>query len=83
MLVVLRPPDYITDDQGSNYVSLEILVHLDAAGVTLLGAPIENPGTIGVVERYYAPLRAAYERISGIWGSIFATKIVSVWPLLH
>lgn len=36
---------------------------LDAAGVVLEEATVENPGTIGIVERYHAPLRCAYKTL--------------------
>ena len=62
-LVYIGPPDHLSVDQGSNYISREMRANLEAAGVTLHEAPVENPGTIGVVERYHAPLRAAYFKI--------------------
>lgn len=31
--------------------------NLETAGITLHEAPVENPGTIGTVERYHVPLR--------------------------
>lgn len=48
-------------EQGSYYISQELKGNLEAADINLVEAPIENPGTIGIVERYQAPLRAAYE----------------------
>lgn len=36
---------------------------MEAALLQLKEAPIETPGAIGVVERYHAPLRVAYEKI--------------------
>ena len=36
---------------------------MTAAGISLEEAPIENPGSIGIVERYHAPLRAAFQKI--------------------
>lgn len=50
-------------DQGSAYISKEMRPNFQVAGVTLHEALIENPETIGVVEFYHAPLRAAYEKI--------------------
>lgn len=35
----------------------------EASGVGLKEEPIENPGSIDKIERYHAPLRAAYEKI--------------------
>lgn len=62
-LTYLGPPDFLWVDQGSSYVSTEMMGNLEAAVVTLREAPIESPGTIGVVERYHAPLKAAYRKI--------------------
>lgn len=62
-LVYMGPPDFLMVDQGTNYTSQELRGNLDAHGITLQEAPIETPGAIGTVERYHAPLRAAYERI--------------------
>lgn len=56
---IYGPPDYLVVDQGSAYVSAEMKATFEADGVKMRQAPIENPGTIGVVERYYAPLRRA------------------------
>lgn len=62
-LVYIGPPDHLTVDQGSSYVSREIRAILEADGVTLQEAAIENLGAIGTVERYHAPLRAAFMKI--------------------
>lgn len=35
----------------------------EEAGITLDEAPIKNPGSIGVVELYHAPLRCADEHL--------------------
>lgn len=45
----IGPPDHITVDQGTNYISKEMRTELDAVGVILKKAPIENPGNIGTV----------------------------------
>lgn len=34
-----------------------------AADITIMKAPIENPGIIGLFERYHAPLRQAFNTI--------------------
>lgn len=62
-LVYVGPPDHLSVDQGTKYVSKEMRENLAAEGVTLHEAPVENPGTIGTVERYHAPLRSAYNKI--------------------
>lgn len=62
-LTCLGPPDHLSVDQGSNYISREMRETLDVAGVRLGEARVENHGSIGVVRRYHAPVRASYERI--------------------
>lgn len=59
----LGPPDFLRVDQGSNFVSKEFLDLSEAEGITVLQAPIESPSTMSHVERYHAPLRAAYNKI--------------------
>lgn len=61
--VYLGPPDFLSVDQGTAYVSQEMKGYLDAEGITMKEAPIETPGAIGIVERYHAPLRAAFDKI--------------------
>lgn len=63
----MGPPDFLSIDQGSGYVSKEFRSKAEAAGIRLSEAPIENPGSIGIVERYHAPLRRAYQKI---WKSL-------------
>lgn len=67
-LVYLGPPDFLRVDQGSNFVSSEFKSSAFADGITLLKAPVESPETMTHVERYHAPLRAAYLKIK------FSTK---------
>lgn len=59
----LGPPDYLAVDQGSSYISSEFKTKAAAEGIVLKEAPIENPGSIGTVERYHAPLRASFTKI--------------------
>lgn len=63
ILAYMGPPGHLAIDQGSNYISKEFRDNATAAGISIMEAPIENPGTIGVVERYHAPLRRAYNTI--------------------
>ena len=63
ILAYMGPPDYLYVDQGSSYISKEMRANAEAAGIELKEAPIENPGSIGTVERYHAPLRRAYNKI--------------------
>lgn len=57
------PPDIFHVDQGSAYISKEMRSNMETYGVRIREAPIETPGSIGIVERYHGPLRAAFERI--------------------
>lgn len=61
--VYLGPPDHITDDQGTGYISKEMKQNMSASVVTLRESQIENAGTIGTVLKYNSPLRAAYDKI--------------------
>lgn len=61
--VYLGPPDYLRIDQGSNFVAKHFRDSADADGISILEAPIECPNTMSHVERYHAPLRAAYNKI--------------------
>ena len=61
--VYLGPPDHLPVDQSSNFVSKQFRDSADAEGIILLEAPIECPSTMTHVERYHAPLRAAYNKI--------------------
>lgn len=68
------PPDYLVVDQGSAYVSCEMKRNAEASGLTLKEAPVDYPGTIVVVERYHAPLHAAFERIMSHYGGNVSNK---------
>lgn len=61
--VYLGPPDYLKIDQGSNFTSKEFKGLAEATGIQILECPIESPATMSHVERYHAPLRAAYEKL--------------------
>lgn len=61
-LVYRGPPDILAVDQGTGYVSAEMRSNVEGTGIKVRDAPIENCGSIGVVERYHAPLHFAYER---------------------
>ena len=61
--VYLGHPDRIRVDQGSNFVAKHFLDCCTAEDIQVLQAPIESPSTITHVERYHAPLRAAYTKI--------------------
>lgn len=50
-------------DQGYAYISEEFKQKAAAQGILMEEALIETPRTIGIVERYHAPLRAADSKI--------------------
>lgn len=56
-------PDLLAVEQGSKYFSREMREKLAASRVSIEKAPIESPGSIGTVERYYARLRCPYQKI--------------------
>lgn len=56
-------PYHLDVDQGSAYISDEMQQNVAASTIQLTAAPVENPGTIGIVERTHAPLRATYDHI--------------------
>lgn len=62
-LVHLGPPNYLVVDQRSAYTSKEMRPCTEEMGVRLHEAPIEPPGSIGMLTQYHAPLRLAYERV--------------------
>lgn len=62
-MTYMGPPDFLAVDQGSAYISDEMKRNLEATGIQLEEAPIESPGSIGIVERYHAPLRRAYKTL--------------------
>lgn len=62
-LVFVGPPDHICVAQELNFISKEMRSNLDACGDCIEVAPIENPGTMGMFERYQALLKAVYKRI--------------------
>lgn len=59
----MGPPDYLGVDQGTAYISDEFRSNAEAHGIKIQPAPIETPGSIGIVERYHAPLRRSFTKI--------------------
>lgn len=55
----LGPPDYLLIEQGSDYTSKKMRENAEGSVISLVEAPIESPTSIGLVERYHAPLRVA------------------------
>lgn len=83
-LVYLIPPDWLTVDQGTYYLSWEMRQEFHATDVRLKEAPIESHVTIGTVERYYAPLRSCYENLrmeAGLDATTSEFLQLSVFPI--
>jgi hypothetical protein len=64
----LGPPDFIRVDQGKNLTAQLFVSSAIAEGIEVLEAPTECPTTMSHVERYHAPLRAAYQKIRSDFG---------------
>jgi len=58
--VYIGPPDIIAHDAGKNFASEEFRQHAATMAITTKGVPVEAHQSIGIVERYHAPLRRAY-----------------------
>ena len=61
--VYLGPPDIITHDAGTNFSSSEFQQYASSMSISTKEVPVEAHHSIGVVERYHAPLRRAYSII--------------------
>lgn len=57
IMTYMSPQKYLSVDQVTTDISQDMRSNVEAAGITLVEAPTENPGSFGVVERYYDPLR--------------------------
>ena len=68
----LGPPDIITTDAGKNFASREFNQYAATIGTRLKIVPVEAHHSIGIVERYHAPIRRAY--------SIITTEIRDLEP---
>jgi hypothetical protein len=64
----LGPPDFIRVDQGKNLMAELFVSSAIAEGIEVLEAPTECLTTMSHVERYHAPLRAAYQKIRSDFG---------------
>ena len=60
----LGPPEMIVHDAGTQFTSAEFIQSARAMGSTVKCVPVEAHHSIGIVERYHAPLRRAYEIIT-------------------
>lgn len=57
------PPDQIVHDAGKNFASAEFRQLAKAMSIRLKEVPVELHNSVGLVERYHAPLRRAYSII--------------------
>ena len=51
-------------DAGTQFMSKEFINNASLVFVKCRPAPVESHSTIGIVERYYAPLRRAWNIIN-------------------
>ena len=58
--VYTGPPEVIIHDAGTKFDSVEFRESSTALGIQTKCVPVEAPQSVGLVERYHAPLRRAY-----------------------
>ena len=61
--IYLGPLDLITSNIGKNFVSKEFKEYVNTIGIYIKAVPVEAYNSIGMVERYYSPLRRVYQII--------------------
>lgn len=59
-LTCIAPPEHLALDQGTDYISDDMKHNVAGSNIQLTAALLHDPSTICIVERYDAPLRAAY-----------------------
>jgi hypothetical protein len=59
----LGPPDMVVHDAGKNFASTEFKQLANSMAIGIKEVPVEAHNSVGLVERYHAPLRRAYEII--------------------
>lgn len=57
----LGPPEILKSDSGTNFTAKEFKDLASSTGVSVNVVPVESHSSIGIVERYHAPLRRAYD----------------------
>jgi hypothetical protein len=62
--VYLGPPTLIIHDPGTNFSSDEFRGNVYSMGIDIKETPTEAHNSVGLVERYYVPLRRAFDIIS-------------------
>src|ERR1700712_5570347 len=58
--VYIGPPDQIVTDAGTDFASEEFRQLAKDVFVSVKEVPVEAHNSVGLVERYHAPLRRAY-----------------------
>jgi len=58
--IYLGPPDIITCNIGKNFISKEFKQYATIFGIVIRSVPVEAHNLVGMVERYYGPLRCIY-----------------------
>jgi hypothetical protein len=59
----LGPPDMVVHDAGKNFASIDFKQLANSMAIEIKEVLIEAHNSVGLVERYHAPLRRAYEII--------------------
>ncbi|KAI0992762.1 hypothetical protein K3495_g15423, partial [Podosphaera aphanis] len=62
--VYTGPPEILVHDAGTTFDSAEFRQSAAALGIKIKQVPVEAAQSVGVVERYHAPLRRAYKIIT-------------------
>jgi hypothetical protein len=60
----LGPLDLVAHDAGKNFVSKEFKEYANTIGICMKAVLVEAHNSIGMVERYYRPLRRSYQIIT-------------------
>ena len=58
--IYLGPPNIITHNTGKNFISKEFKQYAIIFGTVIRSVPVEAHNLVGMVERYYGPLRRIY-----------------------
>ena len=72
----LGPPDLIVHDAGTNFTASEFKQNAHAMHIRTKGVPTEAAQSMGIVERYHAPLRRAYEVISEELKGVTSNRVI-------
>ena len=60
----LGPPDRIVHDAGKNFASAEFRQLAKSMAIEVKEVPVESHHSVGLVERYHAPLRRAFRHLA-------------------